>query len=115
MLKILSILLLFLGEAVAIFAEVYTAKNYSNGNALSDIILKALIIVFIGGGFLIFGYTFGYKAFKNIWIVSAISITSILIIEPIINYSIFRQVPTSGALIGLILGATGFIFAIFYK
>jgi hypothetical protein len=36
------------------------------------------------------------------------SITSILIIEPLIAYLVLKQLPTKGALIGLILGALGF-------
>ena len=51
----------------------------------------------------------GLKAFDNIWVVTAISVTSILIIEPIIAYSIFRTLPTGGVLVGMILGALGFV------
>jgi hypothetical protein len=50
----------------------------------------------------------GYKSFKNIWVVSALSITSILIMEPLIGYIIFQQLSTRGALVGLLLGAVGF-------
>jgi hypothetical protein len=56
----------------------------------------------------------GYRVFKNIWIVSAISITSILITEPILNYLIFHELPTKGALAGLILGVIGFVLALLF-
>ena len=56
-----------------------------------------------------------FKAFKNIWIVSVISITSILLIEPVLAYFIFDQLPTKGAAIGLVLGAIGLYLALFYK
>lgn len=114
-LKIFAILLLFLGEALAIYAEVATARHYSIEQPFLRAFLKGFLIVIFAGGLLVAGYLLGIKAFKNIWIVSAISITSILMVEPILDYAIFRQLPTSGALIGLILGATGFVFALFYK
>jgi hypothetical protein len=52
---------------------------------------------------------YGYRSFRNIWIVSALSITSILIMEPLIGYLVFQQLPTRGALFGLLLGAAGFL------
>ncbi|MBI2452125.1 hypothetical protein HYV50_03545 [Candidatus Pacearchaeota archaeon] len=68
----------------------------------------------IAGAFLLSGYMFGYSNFKNIWIVSVVSITSILFTEPVLAYVIFQELPTKGALIGLIFGMIGFIFALFY-
>jgi hypothetical protein len=55
----------------------------------------------------------GFRAFQNIWIVSVSSITSILIIEPLVSYAFFRQSPTTGAFIGLVFGAIGFAAALF--
>ncbi|MEM5778032.1 MAG: hypothetical protein QXK49_00160 [Candidatus Aenigmatarchaeota archaeon] len=63
---------------------------------------------------LILGYIFGFSSFKNIWIVSIISITSILISEPILAYTFFHQMPTTGALIGLVFGVLGFISTIIF-
>lgn len=112
--KILTILIIFLGETFAILAEVIAAKYYSFNDArFLNIFLKALPIIIIGGMLLLFGYMLGLRSFKNIWIVSTISITSILIAEPIINYTITHQLPTSGALIGFILGILGFFSALF--
>ncbi len=71
-------------------------------------------IITLAGAFLILGYMLGYSAFKNIWIVSAASITSILIMEPILGFLFFRQMPTTGATIGLILGAVGFITTLLF-
>lgn len=114
--KIFVILLLFIGEALAIYAEMLAAKAYSNsGQPLLKIFLKMFLIFIVSGGFLILGYALGFKAFKNIWIVSVASITSILIIEPVLALAIFQQSPTKGAFIGLVLGAMGFMTAIFYK
>ncbi len=65
-------------------------------------------------GYYIAGYILGYKSFQNIWIVSALSITSILIIEPILGYALFQQLPTKGAFLGLILAVIGFIVTLIY-
>ncbi len=110
--QICAVILIFIGEFIAIYAEILTSKRFSLDQTAS-IILKGFLVAAVAGAFLIAGYALGFKAFKNIWIVSVISITSILIIEPILDYTIFNQLPTRGALIGLILGAMGFISAIF--
>ncbi|MCX6764384.1 MAG: hypothetical protein NTU58_01615 [Candidatus Nealsonbacteria bacterium] len=112
--KILMVVLIFLGESFSIYAEMIMAKNYSNTSFIG-LFLKMVFVIIIAGIFLIAGYMFGFKYFKNIWIVSVTSITSILIMEPILAYTIFHQLPTKGALIGLILGALGFISAIIYR
>lgn len=68
----------------------------------------------IAGGFVLSSYILGFSAFKNIWIVSAISVIFIIIIEPLIAWTIFSQVPTHGAIIGLVLGVIGLFFTIFF-
>jgi hypothetical protein len=66
-------------------------------------------MVILGCSFLLFGYTIGYQASKNIWVVSVSSVVAILLIEPILGYAFFQQLPEKGALVGAILGALGFI------
>ena len=113
--KILVIFLIFSGETLAIYAEIFAAKTRSvSSKPFLQIFLKMFLVIILAGGFLIAGYMLGFSAFKNIWIVSVTSITSILIIEPILAYMIFQQLPTKGAIIGLILGAIGFIITIFF-
>lgn len=112
--KVIVVALIFLGEALAIYAEMLGAKTYSlDGKLFLQIFLKMFLIIMIGGSLLVAGYMFGFKTFKNIWAVSVISITSILIIEPILAILFFKQWPTTGAMIGLILGALGFMATIF--
>jgi hypothetical protein len=111
--KILAILLLFIGESIAIYSEMIAAKTYSvNSKPFLQIFLKMFLVAILAGGFLIVGYMLGFSAFKNIWIVSVTSITSILIMEPILAYTIFHQLPTKGAIIGFILGVLGFVASI---
>ncbi len=110
--KILSIAVLFCGEFLAIYAELYAARAYADQNRLaSGFAIKAAIIATVAGFFLVTGYLTGYKLFKNIWVVSVISVTSILILEPIMNVTMFHQTPTKGAAVGFVLGVLGLIAA----
>lgn len=113
-LKILVILLIFCGEVFSIFAEMKMAKYYASfPNQALPFLFKVLLVIFVAGGFLVIGYSLGFKVFKNIWVVSVVSITSILIMEPLISWLIFRQLPERGPLIGLIFGVLGFCSALF--
>lgn len=114
--KILAIVLILFGEMITIYAEMLLARtNFSNPSSFWRIFWQPFLIMVVGGTFLIIGYFTGFGAFKNIWIVSVISITSILFIEPVLAFAIFHQAPTKGAVIGLIFGALGFISAMFLK
>ncbi|MBI4173778.1 MAG: hypothetical protein HY519_03610 [Candidatus Aenigmarchaeota archaeon] len=112
--KLLAIALILAGEALAIYAEMLGAKAYAESSPFLAAFLKMLLVMTVGGGFLIAGYMLGFQAFQNIWIVTAASITSILIIEPILAYTLFQQLPTKGAMVGLALGLAGFLAALFF-
>jgi len=108
--KIFAILLVFLGETFFIYAEITAAKNNALfSGSFWSLALKLFLLVIMAGGLLIAGYAFGFVKFKNIWIISVTSLTSILIMEPLMAYLIVKQLPTKGAFVGLILGALGFI------
>jgi hypothetical protein len=79
------------------------------GHSYWPIFIKAFIAVTFAGGLLIAGYMLGAKSFKSIWVVIALSITPILIIEPIMGYTLFGTLPSRGASAGLIFGTLGFI------
>jgi hypothetical protein len=114
--KILVLVLLFFGEAISIYAEILGAKSHSLlTQPFLKIFLKMFLLITLAGAFLILGYMLGFKSFKNIWIVSVASITSILIVEPIFAWTIFHQLPTKGAIIGFFFGAVGLFFSIFFK
>jgi hypothetical protein len=100
--KLLAIILLIIGEAISIYIELILAKGNKN-------ILYLSMIFILATPFLLYGYILGYSVFKNIWIVSVISITSILIIEPVLCYMIFKELPSKGATVGLLFGVLGFI------
>ena len=107
--QILTGLALFIGEALIIGAEMWAAKNFEHSNRPEYLILTAFVISVIGAGLLVYGYVWGYQAFKNIWIVTALSVAGILIVEPLIAWFLFQEIPTKGALIGFILGVLGLI------
>lgn len=123
--KFLAVLFLILGEVLTVYSQIIaaeTVKDHENlsssqSNVLTSILFeeplrstfwKSSFLLAIAGALLIAGYMIGYKSFKNIWIVMALSITSILILEPILAYITFKTIPSKGALAGLILGALGF-------
>lgn len=112
MYRLASIVLLLGGEAFSVYAEMIAARAHSlNSQTFLAIFWRAFLQMAVAGALLIAGYMYGYRSFKNIWIVSALSITSILIMEPLIGYLVFQQLPTRGAALGLVFGALGFICA----
>ncbi|MCX6753677.1 MAG: hypothetical protein NTV03_01310 [Candidatus Nomurabacteria bacterium] len=110
--KIIPIFFIFIGESLAIYAEIIAAKGIST---FFDSFWKMTGLMFIAGVFLIAGYMFGMKYLQNIWIVGAISIASIVVVEPLVTYLIFEELPTRGPMIGLILGVLAIISALFIK
>jgi hypothetical protein len=108
-LKIVAILLLLIGEALSVYSEMIAAHLHDLSSQSVSIFFKSSTSIALAGCFLVAGYMLGYQSFRNIWIVSALSITSILIMEPFIGFIIFGQLPTTGAWIGLIFGTIGFI------
>ena len=115
-LQILSIFLLFIGESLAIYSEIAGANKVASQNKISsETFWWFFILITIAGFPMIGGYFFGILVFKNIWIVSVVSIVSILIMEPILAYLIFKQFPTMGALIGFVLGSIGLVVTLVIK
>lgn len=114
--KFLIITVIFIAESVSIYSEILSAKQF-DGSATSfwRVFFKLTIFTFIFASLIMAGYMLGQKTFKNIWIVSVISITSILVVEPILAWQIFKQAPTKGAVLGLIFGGLGFLFTLFWK
>lgn len=110
--KAVPIILIFLGESIAIWSEIAATKN---PGAFSVTFWKMSGVMTLAGLLLIAGYMLGLKYLENIWIVSAVSIASIIIMEPIITYAFFREWPESGALIGFAFGILGLLSALFIK
>ena len=112
--KLTAVLLVFLGETLSILAELVASKRVAadSSNYLT-VFFWPFVLIVVGGAMLVAGYMLGYLHLKNIWIIAALSVGSILIVEPILAFVLFRQAPTLGAAIGLILGALGTLSALF--
>jgi uncharacterized membrane protein len=106
MLKVFSILMLFMGEALCIYSEMLVAKEPRWW--------WTFLLITIAGIPLLLGYHYGYKAFESMWVVMVVSIVSILIVEPILVLAMFKEAPTPGTVVGFILGCAGFYFATAY-
>ena len=109
---LLSFLLLIGGEGINIWAEMLSAKLPRTFSLFESKNLYLFGMVILGCAFLLFGYSVGYSASKNIWTVTVASVVAILIVEPFLAYIFFKQLPEKGALVGLIFGALGFIATI---
>ncbi|MDD2657454.1 MAG: hypothetical protein PHD04_02195 [Candidatus Pacebacteria bacterium] len=101
--------LLVVGEGINILAEMFSAKLPSVSSLLELKNLFLFGMVIIGCSFLLFGYAVGYQASKSIWTVTVASVVAILLVEPLLAYYFFHQLPEKGALVGIVLGAIGFI------
>jgi hypothetical protein len=113
-LKVAVVLLIFFGEALAVTAELVGAQQYNilHGQFL-PIFLRMFLVIMGAGALLVAGYIFGLRAFQNIWIVSVLSWASILLVEPFLSYTLFAQLPTRGAWIGMAFALAGMASALF--
>ena len=113
--KILVLAAIIVGEVTLIFSEILGAHIYGGGEkTFWATFLRLVIPLTIGAWILLAGYILGLINFQNIWVLSVVSITSVLIFEPILAYAITGQLPTTGALIGFSLGAVGLIITLFW-
>ncbi|MCP3460329.1 hypothetical protein [Bradyrhizobium sp. CCGUVB23] len=113
MLKIVAVAAIFVGEALSIIAELIASRKFGTASGPLTTLLPMFLLITLGGILLVSGYALGYMYLKNIWIIVAISVGSILVVEPILTFLLFRDVPTTGSLIGLVCGAVGTLAAIF--
>ncbi len=67
----------------------------------------AIGVIFIGEMVTIFAEVIAAK------LATGTGITLIIILEPIINYTIFHELPSKGATVGMILGFAGLIVALY--
>ena len=113
--KFFVIAIVFLGEALIIFSEMRGARTYSlHETSFVKIFLGAALLAMVGSAFTVGGYMLGLQSFRNIWIVSAVAVTSIVILEPVMAYTVVGQLPTPGALAGFGFGTVGLICALFW-
>ena len=108
--------LIFSGEALAILAEVVGAKREAKRDRhLERVFGFMVVIITFGGAVSLGGYMLGIALVQNIWIISVASIASELVIEPFVDYALLKQLPTRGAALGFLLGASGMILALLVR
>ncbi len=105
--KYLALVLLFFGEATVIYAEELGARLYRTAPVFSSAFFPTLVPLLIGSCALVVAYIFGLKYFQNIWVVTAVSFASILIVEPLFDFFYIGNMPTLGESIGFILAVLG--------
>jgi hypothetical protein len=58
------------------------------------------------------GYVLGLRAFKNVWVVGTISVSAIVLCEPVLAYGVTGQAPSGGALWAFVLSVTALVIAL---
>ena len=106
LLQILSLLAIFIGEALCIYSEMLIAKGGSWA--------WTLFLITLAGIPLLVGYRYGYQAFESMWPVMVISVVSILIVEPMLVWSMFEETPSWGSVAGFICGVVGLFLTLKY-
>jgi hypothetical protein len=104
--KFIAIFSLFIGEALAIYPELLITRGASWA--------WTFFIITLAGIPLLIGYRLGSQCFTTVWPVFVVSLTSIVIVEPLLLLFWLKQVPSWGSVAGLILGVIGMFLAIKY-
>jgi hypothetical protein len=86
--------------------------DFNLGGSLLGTYGSDVHLITLAGVPLLLGYHYGYQAFKSMWPVMVASITTILIIEPLLVFGMFREFPTWGTGVGFVLGAVGLYLAV---
>ena len=111
--KIAVVLMLFIGEALMIYAELVAAQNAPSFSRHSlGLYARLYLLLCVSSALLLMGYAIGAVSFRDIWFVALASILSILIVEPPLVYYMFEQPPSKGAIIGFLCGVAGFAAAL---
>ncbi len=90
----------------------FVAKNAVGSSSKMLTFTLAILIVLIGGALFLGSVYFGMHIFKNIWIIAVMSVAAIVIMEPILAWFFFKQLPTLKIAIGFIFGAIGLIITL---
>jgi len=107
-LKFIAVIALALGESLTIYAEISAAKE-SVKSLNTPMLFKKLLLMIFAGALLLIGFMLGITSFDSIWVVSVISTTLMLLVEPIVAYSFFKILPGKGTTLGLIFGSAGLL------
>jgi hypothetical protein len=101
--------LMIVGEFCAIYSEVVTARLAQANDGSWQAFIMPVVVMCVAGLCLLGAYWLGYLAVGDIWVVTVVSVTSLLLLEPIVIWALFQELPGRGALIGFCLGALGML------
>ncbi|MFA4937078.1 MAG: hypothetical protein WC575_02180 [Patescibacteria group bacterium] len=113
--KYLVLAVIFVGEFLFIFLEIYFANKFKDSGTTAEVfkyLLLAIPFAVVFSLLILWGYIYGYRVFEKIWVITIISWSSILIIEPTLNYLIFKEVPAGNTLIAGGLAVAAIIISI---
>jgi hypothetical protein len=105
--------LMVLGEFCAIYSEVVAARLAHTGHTSWAELAGPVLIMCFAGLCLLGAYWLGYVAVGDIWLITVVSVTSLLLLEPLVIWALFHEAPGRGALIGFCLAALGMLSAVF--
>lgn len=100
--KVLALAAIFCGEFIGIFLEIFLANKFRAEGTFSEITKMLLFLIpffIISFVLLLFGYIYGFRSYQKIWVVTIVSWSSIVLIEPFLNYILFHQAPSGNTLI----------------
>lgn len=114
--KFIILLFIFLGEFIGIALEIILASKFRSSENFPEI-LKWLIFLIpffvLSFVLLLIGYIYGYRYFQKIWIITIVSWSSIVLIEPILNYLIFKELPQGKIIFSGVLALAAIAISIF--
>lgn len=100
--KLLPALLLFLAEAVGIYAELKMSTFVGKTPKFSEVLPLVIYTTMAGFG-IAMGYYWMYKVSNSIWVPTIVSLGSIFIVEPIMIYFMFHEPLTPRTMVSLAL------------
>lgn len=109
--QFLAIILIVLGESLFVYAEMKAAQEVQQFySSLYETFFNHLLTISLGAVSVLLGYALGILFFKSIWVVFVLSILSMLLIEPIFAFLLFKTLPEIGAILGMFFGFIGCLF-----
>lgn len=110
--KFLIILFLFIGESLYLCSEMFVAKGALDGSSKITTLGPAILMVVVGGFIFLASVYFGMRLFKDVWIIAVMSVAAIVIMEPVLVWLFFNQLPTTKTAIGFLLGVAGLVISV---
>lgn len=106
---------IFGGEFIGVFLEIFLANKFRASGSFPHIFKNLLLLIplFIISFFLLLlGYIYGFRAYQRIWVITIVSWSSIVLVEPVLNYFLFHELPSGNTLLAAILALAAIVVSI---